>query len=177
VLDTAITLSKDRDVRARFEDIKNRLDVLQMPDFRNVGKYLPDLFGFTLTGSITPKLVNGHLELDSHMGLPGGFTADVTLIADNRGLHVDEIKAHSDEAPLGLLDIRDLDFDYKPVEDSWEGNATVVLSKAVGIKGDGRLQARHVRKAGGLARGQWPRRSARAAVDLPERARDRGDVQ
>ncbi|HKE79511.1 MAG TPA: hypothetical protein VKB54_09395 [Solirubrobacteraceae bacterium] len=135
ILDTAIVLSKDRAIRDVFPDVTGASQAIQMPDFPDVGRYLSDLFGFKLIGSVTPRLVNGKLALAAHIGIPAALSADVTLVADNGGLHLDEIHAHSDEAPFGLLDVRNLDFDYKPTDDSWEGGATIVLSQALGIHG------------------------------------------
>ncbi|HEY7621978.1 MAG TPA: hypothetical protein VH834_19565 [Solirubrobacteraceae bacterium] len=135
IVETAIVLSKDRAIRDVFPDLTQATQAIQMPDFPDVGRYVSDLFGFKLIGSVTPRFVNGRLELAAHIGIPGGLSADVTLVADNGGLHVDEIHAHADEAPFGLLDIRNLDFDYKPADVEWTGGATIVLSQALGIHG------------------------------------------
>jgi len=89
------------------------------------------LEGFPLAGSADVKLVRGAVEIPITVKMPkllGGITAAVTLRADNlAGVHLRELKLSIGDAPLGPLELKNVEFSYNPDDDAWAGGGTIIL--------------------------------------------------
>jgi hypothetical protein len=94
--------------------------------------------GGSASVSLTPDLttvVHGQLVLPPPFTFltddptdQGGVSGDITLVADNhRGLHLDGIHVHVDDAPIGPIELKDLDFAYSGSGSAWSGAATLSI--------------------------------------------------